>query len=130
MGNKEKRPAEMETPSGTVQITLPDYNMFSPEEQEKAAEIMELIWMALQANSLEERKAEKTGCLPTVSFYFSGSVANFSVECYRLGYDKQAKAERMDAYTDVSFKSSFPVKYGCMKKYLHSILEEMNHDRV
>lgn len=32
MTDKEKRPAEMETPTGTITITLPDYNMFTQEE--------------------------------------------------------------------------------------------------
>lgn len=128
MENKEKRPAEMEAPTGTVTITLPDYNMFSPEEQERATKIMELLWMVLQANSLEERRAEKTENLPTISARFSGIKADFSVECYRFGYNKKTKAELIDVYTDAFFEDTFSFKCDCIKKYLTEILEGMKHD--
>lgn len=59
MANKEKRPAEMETPTGTCTMTFPDYNMFPGEEQEKAMKIMELFWMALQVNGLNDRDSDE-----------------------------------------------------------------------
>lgn len=39
MENKEKCPAEMETPTGTIEISLPDYSILSGEEQE-----LQSIW--------------------------------------------------------------------------------------
>lgn len=128
MLDKEKRPAEMETPTGTVTMTFPDYNMFSGEEQEKALEIMELFWMALQVNGLEERITEKTESLPTVSLHFSGITARFSVDCYKSGYDKKTKPECMEVYTDAFFTDTFFFKCDCITEYLHGILKGMKHD--
>lgn len=123
MSSKKKYPAESAAPTGTLQITLPDYNMFSPEEQEKAVKIMRLFWMALQANGLEERKAEKTGSLPTISAHFSGTLAQFSIEHYDHGYRVGKRPELLSLYADSYLEDSFLSKYRHIKKYLDDILE-------
>lgn len=60
--------------------------------------------MALQVNGLEERKTES---LPTVFLHFYGTTAHFSVDCYKSGYDKEAKLECMEVYTDAFFADTF-----------------------
>lgn len=137
MENKKKRPAEMETPTGTIEITLPDYNMFSPEEQEKAVKAMELIWMALQANGLNDRNCNRdpNNTLPTTFIKFSGHISNIEFSChthgYRSGYDAdnheeyQEKGIVLDTERECFFKSAKDL-YG----WLHGILEGMKHDCV
>lgn len=133
MANKEKRPAEMETPTGTVQITFPDYNMFTPEEQEKAAEIMELIWMAFQVNGLSARNNNRNpeNRLPTSFVNFSGHVASVEISCHMTGY-----RDGYDSYNPEEFqkrelrfeKDGFYSDFNLTKKWLHGILERMKHD--
>ena len=134
MAGKEKRPAEMEAPTGTVTITLPDYNMFSGEEQEKAVKIMELLWMALQVNGLSDRNSnwDPSNTLPTVFFKFSGHVSFIEFSCYMNGYkngcdtDKhnifQEQLIRVDTEKECFFEDS---EY--LGEWLHGILEGMKH---
>lgn len=118
MENKEKRPAEMEAPTGTIQITLPDYNIFTREEQERAAKIIELFWMTLQANGLEQR--EKYGELPSMIIYFFGSSASLDICCRNSG-------ERKSLYTDTE---TIGEKTEDVRAWLRGILEGMKHDRI
>lgn len=135
MADKEKRPAEMEAPTGTVQITLPDYNMFTPEEQEKAVKVMELIWMAFQVNGLSDRSCNKvpSNTLPTMFFDFSGHISWIDFRCHMHGYkdgcdtdnpdEYQARLMRLDTKKERFFEEA-----DCLMGWFHDILEGMKHD--
>lgn len=135
MENKEKRPAEMETPTGTVTITLPDYNMFSGEEQEKAVKIMELFWMALQANGLSDRNsdAKPQNTLPTMFTESSGHISVLKFRCYMNGYTSKCDLRNHDEYQEREIKMDDPTERflknaDCIKRWLRRILEGMKHD--
>ena len=134
MVNKEKRPAETETLTGTCTMTFPDYNMFTPEEQEKAMKIMELFWMGLQVNGLNSRKAEITGTLPTMFFRFYGHVSNIDFDCHMTGYREGYDPDNLNEYQQRSVwaaeKEKFFEDADSVKRWLHGILEGMKHDRV
>lgn len=118
MVNKEKRPAEMETPTGTLQITLPDYNTFSPVEQEKAVKIMELFWMALQINGVEDKDEQMVKVFP---WYF-GNTNTFDISA-----DSKGLVERKNirAYKEME---EFIVDYKEAFTWLKSILERIKHE--
>lgn len=127
MANKEKRPAEMETPTGTCTMTFPDYNMFTPEEQEKAVKAMELFWMVLQANGLNDRKAEITGTLPTIFCEYAGHISGILFRCYETGYKLSGECIENQLWMDVE-KEEFLKTASHIKGWLHGILEGMKHD--
>ncbi len=126
MANKEKRPAEMETPTGTCTMTFPDYNMFSGEEQEKAEKIMELIWMGLQTNGMEGRRREVTGCLPTVFGNLWGHTGEIEIDVCKNGWFQGCPGNKMV----VHFDERIDQEYDHVRSWLHEILEGMKHDRV
>lgn len=135
MTNKEECPAEMEAPTGTVQITLPDYNMFSGEEQEKAEKIMELFWMALQANGLSDRNsdAKPQNTLPTMFTESSGHISVLKFRCYMNGYTSKCDLRNHDEYQEREIKMDdsterFLKNADCIKRWIHGILEGMKHD--
>lgn len=118
MANKEKRPAEMETPTGTLQITLPDYNMFSPVEQEKAVKIMELFWMTLQINGVEDKEEQLAQVFP---WYF-GNTNRFEI----LVKSKNSNQSRIVApYKEME---KFISDYEEVRMWLQNILEGMKHE--
>lgn len=125
MANKEKRPAEMEAPTGTVTMTFPDYNMFAPEEQEKAVKIMELLWMALQINGMEERKRKLTGDLPTVFGRLWGHIGSIEMQIYENGWCEDHPYRSM---IEVHFDERIDEEYSRVRSWLHGILEGMKHD--
>lgn len=132
MENKEKRPAEMETPSGTIEITLPDYNMFSFEEQEKAIKAIELIWMALQVNGLNDRDSDENreNTLPTMFSEIHGHISLLDFRCHMNGYERdydpynhdeyQIREIKLDGEEEMFFKNAESIR-----KWLHGILERM-----
>lgn len=137
MLNKEKRPAEMEAPTGTVTMTFPDYNMFSGEEQEKAMEIMELFWMALQVSGLSDRDSDEKpqNTLPAMFTESAGHVSVLKFRCYMNGYTNKCDLRNYDEYQEREIKTNDPVERflknaDCIKRWLHGILEGMRHDRV
>lgn len=135
MANKEKCPAEMETPTGTVQITLPDYNMFSGEEQEKAEKIMELFWMTLQVNGLSDRNCnhDLSNSLPTMFVRFSGHVSSLEFSCHIHGYNGRYDSgnhheyQVKNMYLDKEMLC-FLENANYLREWLHEILEGMKHD--
>lgn len=118
MANKEKRPAEMEAPTGTLQIILPDYNMFSPVEQEKAVKIIELFWMALQINGVEDKEEQITQAFP---WYF-GNTNSFEISV-KLRNLNRAKSVR--PYKEME---EFLADYKEVRMWLQDILEGMKHE--
>lgn len=135
MENKEKRPAEMEAPTGTITITLPDYNMFSGEEQEKAVKAMELIWMALQVNGLNPRNNNwnPENNLPTMSCSFSGHVSEIEYRCFLNGYGDKCDLDNYDEYQVRHLKPNvekerFFKNADSIWRWIHGILEGMKHD--
>lgn len=134
MANKEKRPAEMETPTGTCTMTFPDYNMFTPEEQEKAVKIMELFWMGLQVNGLNKRDRSEnpTNTFPTMFFNFSGHVSLVDFRCFLHGYRDESDTNDHDEYQCQEVwlceKGRFLDKTERLRMWLHDILEGMKHD--
>ncbi len=127
MEDKEKRPAEMEAPTGTVTMTFPDYNMFAPEEQEKAVKIMELLWMGLQINGMQARQKEFTGGLPTVFGRIYGNIGVISIEVFRNGWDEKCACQMRNT-RDTHFDERLDGEYEHARSFLHGILEDMKHD--
>lgn len=135
MVEKEKRPAEMEAPTGTIEITLPDYNMFSGEEQEKAVKAMELIWMALCANGLTDRDSDvkPQNALPTMFMESSGHISVLKFRCYMNGYTSGCDLRNYDEYQEREIKMDDPTErflknVDCVKRWLRGILVGMKHD--
>lgn len=135
MADKEKRPAEMGAPTGTVTITLPDYNTFSPEEQEKAVKAMELIWMALQANGLNDRNCNRdpNNTLPTMFIRLSGHISNVEFSCHTHGYRSGYDADNPEEYQvkEIALNSErecFFKRAKDLGEWLHGTLEGMKHD--
>ena len=125
MANKEKRPAEMETPTGTCTMTFPDYNMLSEEEQEKAAKIMELFWMALCVNGLKKRSRKETGDLPTVFAGLRGHISFLDIDVHVNGWAEGDKPEKIGVhFGDQCFDEQ--VEYA--KDRFFEILKGMKHD--
>ncbi len=134
MTDKEKRPAERKAPSGTVTMTFPNYNMFTPEEQEKALKIMELFWISLQVNGLNDRDSDKDpeNHLPTMFFDFSGHVSALKFRChmngYKENYDYRNPKEFQCCEIKVSKAKEFLKASSFAKGWLRGILEGMKHD--
>lgn len=127
MANKEKRPAEMETPTGTCTMTFPDYNMFSGEEQEKAMNIMEIFWMALQINGLKNRSKKETGNLPTVFSGLRGHISLLETQVHVNGWEDGDVPENIGIYFNSKYQP-FDRQFEYAKSRLAEILEGMKHD--
>lgn len=132
MASKEKCPAEMGAPTGTVTIALPDYNMFSGEEQEKAVKAMELIWMALQVNGLEPRNNNwnPENKLPTMFCWFSGHISEIEFRCYLNGYGHECDYDNHDVYQECNIrpnaeKEIFLKNADYIMEWLYGILKGM-----
>lgn len=84
---RKKGPRGAATPSGAnVNHLHRQFNTQIPEEQEKMQKIQRLFQLALQVNSLEARKKETTGELPTAFADYSGHVSIMTFRVHPNGW--------------------------------------------